>query len=709
MQYRFNILLALNCLLLSFLFLSNQVQVPQWLHVAGRLHPAILHFPIALLFVSAAWELGIKDQANPLRIPTGNALLWWSGLTAAVTALAGFFLSKEGGYEEQALLYHQWTGAAVSLMAFGWYAFRDTLRLSRVKTAIPAAFVLLGAVVAGHLGGNLTHGEGYLFAPLQKEEKATSVSFEQAEIYTHLVKPIFDAKCMSCHNSSKAKGELVMETPETLLKGGKNGKLWDLNAPELGLLLQRLHLNPDEKEHMPPKGKPQLTDAEIKILALWIKNGADFKKKISDLPENDSLRLLAAPFFKTTEPDFTFAAADPSAVQKLNTEYRVIYPISLGSPALAVDFFGRSFFKSEQIKELQTLKNQIVSLNLNRMPVKDEDLSEMAAFTQLRTLNLASTAITGATLGALKPLTELRKLSLSGTNITAAHLQALQGMPHLTDLYVWNTGILESDLPVLHQQFPGVRIENGFKGDTVVAQLNAPVIAVEKSVFKEFVNVKVKNYIKGAVIRYTLDGSVPDSLHSPICPDDSLKIDRTAVLTTKAFLPGWISSPVAVQSFYKIGFLPDSVRFVQGPDAQYKGSGTSTLFDRATGETNFRTPEWLGFRFNPMEALLYFRTPTTLSSVSLSSLVEIGSYIMPAATVEVWGGPSEKQLSLLKRLNPVQPTQSEVGYRNGITCAFAPQKVSVIKLIVRPVGKLPNWHPGKGDKGWVFLDEVFLN
>jgi hypothetical protein len=25
-----------------------------------------------------------------------------------------------------------------------------------------------------------------------------------------------------------------------------------------------------------------------------------------------------------------------------------------------------------------------------------------------------------------------------------------------------------------------------------------------------------------------------------------------------------------------------------------------------------------------------------------------------------------------------------------------------------PVNVLPKWHPGKGDKGWVFVDEVFF-
>jgi uncharacterized membrane protein len=40
---------------------------------------------------------------------------------------------------------------------------------------------------------------------------------------------------------------------------------------------------------MPPAGKPQLTDEEIALLHLWIKDNADFKKKVIELPIKDSL------------------------------------------------------------------------------------------------------------------------------------------------------------------------------------------------------------------------------------------------------------------------------------------------------------------------------------------------------------------------------------------------------------------------------------
>ena len=102
---------------------------------------------------------------------------------------------------------------------------------------------------------------------------------EDAEVFNHMVKPILETKCMSCHNNKKAKGELVMETRELLLKGGKNGKLWDSTEADFGLLMRRIHLPLETKKHMPPQGKTQLTETEISILSQWIKSGADFKRK----------------------------------------------------------------------------------------------------------------------------------------------------------------------------------------------------------------------------------------------------------------------------------------------------------------------------------------------------------------------------------------------------------------------------------------------
>lgn len=707
----YNIVFTLNCLLIFLAVFGKTLQVPTLLQVTGRMHPLVLHFPIVLLLLAIVWETAVKGKDSPLYRTTGEALLLSAALSAVVAALMGLFLSREEGYDADALFGHKWSGVAVALISWGWYAFRNEIRGVTWLARAMAAGSLVTVALAGHQGATITHGENYLFAPLAAEKQKPHVLLEDALVFEHLVLPILEEKCQSCHNTAKAKGELVLETEASIRKGGKTGKLWDSTAVSLGLLMERIHLPVDEKKHMPPKGKPQLTKSGIEILYHWIKNGAHFNQKIAELPKKDTLRTLAAELFtKVEEAVYTFAAADEKTIQKLNNNYRAVYPVALKSPGLGVDFFGIAAFQSEALRALETVKTQIVSLNLNRMPVKDEDLKIISQFTNLRKLNLSSTQITGATLGELKKLKALRKLSLSGTAVKPLHLAALRELPELSALYLWNTGVSEQDFPDLKKQLPQVHLESGFKGDTVVAQLNAAIIEGEEQVFTAFTKVKLKNFIKGAVVRYTLDGSIPDSLNARISTGDSITIDKTCLLSTKTFLPGWISSEVATRNFYKVGFTPDSIALVHAPNPQYKGEGPRTLINHKIGDTDFRNKKWLGFKDTSLEAFLFFQQPTTLSSISVSTVVDIGSYIMPAAQVEVWGGSSKNNLVLLKKLSPAQPSGlGAPAYLVGFNADFAPRKVSVVKIVVKPVAKLPAWHPGKGTPGWVFVDEVFLN
>jgi uncharacterized membrane protein len=703
----YNLCFALNCLLLFLVLFGSKMVVPGLLQVAGRMHPLVLHFPIVLLVLAAVWEIGTSRSEDPMLRHIGNSLLLSTATTSVLAALMGLFLSKEGGYDEKTLFWHQWSGVLVSFLAWGWYVFRTLIRANKGAVWLVSSLGFLSVTVAGHQGATLTHGENYLFAPVVTAPEKPLVLLENAMVYEHVVRPILKEKCMNCHNSSKSKGDLNMETEALLLKGGKNGVLWDSSASDFGLLLQRVHLPIEEKEHMPPKGKPQLTEAEAVVLMLWIKNGANFNQKLSDLPENDPVRQFAQE--RRPPTPYPFEAAEESIVQQLNNDYRVVYPLAQNSPALAVDFYGIAAFKGEYLKELEMVKTQVVSLNLNKMPLQDKDLKAIAVFPNLSKLNLAFTSITGANLNDLKPLKSLQSLSLSGTSVKMGDLGFLSELSELRELFLWNTAVKEAELSTLKQQLPGVKIESGFKGEGIVAKLNPPMIEGDEQVFSSSTKVKLKNYIKGAVLRYTLDGTVPDSLNAPISTGDSILIERSCQLRAKAFLPGWVSSEVSSRSFYKTGILPDSIVLRFPPNVQYKGEGPKTLANKKIGDTDFRTNKWLGYKETDLEALFLFHQPTSVSSVSLSTLVDIGSYIMPAKEIQVWGGNSKGNLVLLKKLIPEQPQKVGVpGYRVGYTFSFEQRTLSVVKIVVKPLGKLPAWHPGKGDLAWVFVDEVFV-
>ena len=423
-----NALFALNAFIVFLLFFGDRVSVPLWLQSVGRMHPMLLHFPIALLMLAMLLEFFrfkqvYKEEKLYQNFTTG--LLLTGVVLSAVTVIMGLLLSFEDGYAGDELWWHKWTGVAVVFLSTAIYWARN-LAWYKVSIAKSGAVVtVLCLILAGHYGATLTHGENFVLEPVSSARK---VPIDQALVFDDVILPVFSAKCLGCHNLDKAKGGLVMENAESLLKGGKTGKLFVAGKPDISLLLQRVHLPMEDRKHMPPKNKPQLTAEETEILRLWIKQNAAFKKRVIDLPADDSLRLLAVNILGTAEDSeekFDFAEADQEAVKKLNNDYRVISPLAKNSPALVVNIYNKSIYSSEMLKELDPIKKQIVTLNLNSLPVNDDDLKIIAEFSNLRKLHLNYTEVTDAGLKYLSKLKNLKALTLWKTKVTASEVNAL--------------------------------------------------------------------------------------------------------------------------------------------------------------------------------------------------------------------------------------------------------------------------------------------
>ncbi|HXB44694.1 MAG TPA: c-type cytochrome domain-containing protein, partial [Puia sp.] len=576
--------IAANCLLCFLLFFYDRLIVPSLLQVAGRAHPLILHFPIVLfaLFIAWIWIVPKSEiPANQFFQNIGKWLLLSTAFVSAITALMGIFLSKEPGYDQDALSWHKWSGSLVSLIAFSWYVFYDQLIKRKILLAGASLLSVLVLVIAGHVGASITHGNNFLLAPVTKEKKQKKVSFDEAVVFTDMVKPILDAKCVSCHNSKKAKGELVMETEQMLIKGGKDGALWDTANANLSLILQRIHLPQEEKKHMPPKEKQQLTDAEMAILYNWIQRGANFKIKVTQLEPTDTLRSMAVNMFSSSDEqeDYDFAEASEKTIRKLNTNYRTVYPLAKESPGIAVDFFGAAFFKSEQLKDLLEIKTQLVSLNLDKMPVTDNDLQTIGQFTNLRNLNLSFSKITGKGLASLDNLRHLKNLSLANTSLKKEDIQKLVLLKELHRIYIWNAGLSFADASDIRKKYPSLDIETGMRTDTMFLKINPPIIQNEAQVIIDTpLQLRLKHFVPGAMIRYTLDGTEPDSIHS-FAYDNKTFIDKPELMKARAFKKGWHGSDAVEYRFYKATYKADTVILLKPTDSSYKGKGGKTLND----------------------------------------------------------------------------------------------------------------------------------
>lgn len=675
------------------------------------MHPLILHFPIVLLLLYAVYALFFQRAQKSTEAATASPdwLLLVGAFTAALAALMGLFLSQEEGYDTNSIAWHKYGGAVVSFLAIGWYFGRSWLNSKPVPRVAAALLMAASLLITGHAGADITHGEGFLLAPIQTESEKPSVALTDAKLYEDIVAPIIESRCLQCHSAQKQKGDLRMDTREWLLKGGKSGKLWDHENAGSGILLERIWLPLEAKKHMPPKGKAQLSESEKEILQRWIAAGAPFDKKLTELAVSDSLYQLAVGQLggSEVESNYDFESASSSTIQALNTENRVVSEIAMESPALQGQFFNSSQFQSAQLQELKKVAEQLVSLDLARMPLSAKDIETIGGFPNLEKLNLSFTPVEGSWLQPLTKLKKLRSLSLSGTLVKPADFKTWQGLGSLQQLYVWQTPGNSSDWKTIQQAHPQLLVETGFSGDSIVLKLSAPVLENEVSILTGPTLLKLKHYIKGAEIRYTLDGSEPDSLRSPVYKGNEM-VEGNVLVRAKAFKPGWYSSDIMEASLYSRSVAPDSIVLETAPEPSYSGS-SSLLNNLVKGETNFRDGNWLAWRSQPMKAMILLSKPTTVSSVAIGGLVDIGSYIMPPLKIEVWGGDEPGQLKKLGSLQPQQPDKMGSLYLRGFECKFPPSTVKYLRLLVQPVQQLPSWHPGRGDKAWVFIDEILIN
>lgn len=706
------LIFGLNGLLVFLWFYSDKLSIPGRLLPIGRLHPMVLHLPIGF-FVMAVVVLILKDQFKAKQFQRTLQLTFTlTSLSLVITALAGIILSREGGYDTKILDGHLNSGVLLSIISavISGTVFHKKVSITQYGlTGI--GFALL--IVTGHFGATLTHGDNYLSGGSNDSNTAESQQSDSITFFAKAILPVLEKKCISCHNPKKKKGELILTNQADLLKGGENGPVLDLRNPSESEFLKRIYLELSHDDHMPPSGKPQLTVSEVQLLEKWIGKGADFATQWKDIAKNDSLIALATQVQSAYEKkrvdkvyDFDFVSGN--TIESLNSPFRTVSQLSTESPALKAGFYLSQYFNPNDLKSLKDIKPQLVELNLACMPIADNDISQILDFENLETLNLNNTSVTDEGLAKLSSLDKLQKLSLAGTKVTASGLGNLREFESLKEVFVWNTKVTMADLKKLEVTFPGINFSVGYQpSEAEILRLTPPILKNESFLLKAGETVQLKHNLPGTEIRYTLDGTDPDSIKS-IIYSEPIKILRHSTLKTLATKTGWLKSSTLEYTFFVEGLKPSQTQLLSETNKDYKAKGAVSLADNLIGDPdNFRDGNWLGFRGSDMISQFSFNKnkPTELALIYNRN---IGSYLMPPEIVEIWGGDNTKTLRLIGQIIPKQPSTYSPNKNESVSYQFT-ESFSVIKVIAKPVSKLPSWHSGKGEKGWLMVSEIIFN
>ncbi len=140
-------------------------RIIRWL---GVWHPAVIHFPIALLLTVAFLEAMAAIRRKPIYAASNKILLAVATLGAFAAAPLGWAnAGLPAADDESALVLHRWIGTAIPfLIAFVWWlkkpvdeaAVRQGSRFYETVLALSVLVILAQA----YLGAEVTHGAGHL-------------------------------------------------------------------------------------------------------------------------------------------------------------------------------------------------------------------------------------------------------------------------------------------------------------------------------------------------------------------------------------------------------------------------------------------------------------------------------------------------------------------------------------------------------------------
>ena len=128
--------------------------------VLTSLHPATVHFPIALLLVAAWIELLAAARGSDKLANAATVMAWTGAAGAVVAAIFGWIHTGLwlGGGDTMQL--HRWTGTALAFLApvAAFLALRERRDAFRILIGLLA----LGVLLQGFWGAELAHGPNHL-------------------------------------------------------------------------------------------------------------------------------------------------------------------------------------------------------------------------------------------------------------------------------------------------------------------------------------------------------------------------------------------------------------------------------------------------------------------------------------------------------------------------------------------------------------------
>jgi len=227
-----------------------------------------------------------------------------------------------------------------------------------------------------------------------------------------------------------------------------------------------------------------------------------------------------------------------------------------------------------------------------------------------------------------------------------------------------------------------------------------PIVKATSTIIDSSVVLTANLRMKDVDLFYTDDGTIPNE--NSLKYSGPLSIKKEGVYSFKAFHADWKPSAISKLKLYKKGKIPETINWETSVSATYPGIGDLTVLNNKKGSLDFRDKQWFGYD-SIAKATVYFKEKTLIDNITIGYLVDTKSWIFPPSEVKVYLNGEFFLTVDFKELY-----EDNIAKLDDVEIPIN-RKLNTITIEVKNTTQLPEWHPGKGFKAWLFMDEWIFN
>ena len=231
--------------------------------------------------------------------------------------------------------------------------------------------------------------------------------------------------------------------------------------------------------------------------------------------------------------------------------------------------------------------------------------------------------------------------------------------------------------------------------------LSLPIITTKKPPLSDSLLVTLSHINPGANFRSYFNDSEGNVIS---LRGKYFYIKSSGTITTRAVFGDQQSRDITA-TFYKRN-SSIKIKLTHAPDAQYTGNAEDALVDELRGGKDFRTGAWQGFRGQPLEAIIDLGKVQRVNSITLSTLRDIKSWIFHPESVEYYISRDGKEYFAAGYHD--DDDWDNYSIETHEWPALPNVDARYIKVIAKPLMKIPDGHLGAGEPAWIFADEIII-